>query len=269
MITPQEIQERSETLEKAVFGGYSMSSVEDLLTSLASDYASLYQENASLKNKIKSQNERIEKYREQEDAINRALLMAQKTSDDLVSETQRKCTRMISDTESKLRQRRDELEQEVAAETERVNQAKQSAAKFVVELENRVQEQLSQLEHIKQMDLTVQSGEARTMPKKASKLPTAEKKPAEPAEKVSAAQKAAARPRTAETAAKPAPEQPAASVMQAILNQEIKKQTPAEPEGADMARQIEDSISRILAQGTQQAANKEELGDTRVIDPVG
>ena len=37
MFTPQEIQELSGSLEKAVFGGYSMSSVEELLTPLMQD----------------------------------------------------------------------------------------------------------------------------------------------------------------------------------------------------------------------------------------
>ena len=81
MFTPQEIQERSDSLEKAVFGGYSVSSVEELLTPLAEDYATLYKENAVLKSRLKSLAEKIEEYRNQEEGISSALLAAQKTAD--------------------------------------------------------------------------------------------------------------------------------------------------------------------------------------------
>lgn len=239
MFTPQEIQERSDSLEKAVFGGYSMSSVEELLTPLAQDYASLYKENAVLKSKMKVLVERLEEYRKQEEGINRALLAAQKTADELVSEAERKSAKMIADTEQKLRQRSQELKDEVAAETERVALAKQAAAKFIVEIEDRVQGQLSQLEKIKQMDLTVREDTSTSKTeRKATKLSTSSKNPL--------FKKAAAKEQT----------------------EEAKKTTKASED--DMARQIEENISRILEEAAkpEQTAQK-DFGDTRVIDPVG
>lgn len=240
MFTPQEIQERSSSLEKAVFGGYSMSSVEELLEPLTQDYATLYKENAVLKSKMKVLVDRLEEYRKQEEGINRALLAAQKTADDMVSEAQRKSAKMITETEQKLRQRSQELQTEVAAETERVARAKQSAAKFIVELEDRIQRQLSQLEQIKQMDLTVREGTAAPAERKtASRLAAPGKNPL--------AQKVAAK-------VKPAEE---------------KKSAPEASED-DMARQIEENISRILAEAARPEKNAQDnLGDTRVIEPVG
>ena len=67
MFTPQEVREQSESFEKAVFGGYSVSAVDDFVGSLAEDYAALYKENAVLKSKMKVLVERLEEYRKQED----------------------------------------------------------------------------------------------------------------------------------------------------------------------------------------------------------
>ena len=166
MFTPQEIQERSENLEKAVFGGYSVGSVEDLLNPLAEDYATLYKENAVLKSRLKSLAEKIEEYRKQEEGISSTMLAAQKAAEEIVAEAQRKSTRMLNESEQKLRTRNQELMLEVNAEQERVTLAKQAAAKFIVELEDRLQAQLVTLEKLKQMDLTVKaSGEQAENPR--------------------------------------------------------------------------------------------------------
>ena len=242
MFTPQEIQELSGSLEKAVFGGYSMSSVEELLTPLMQDYSSLYKENAVLKSKMKVLVDRLEEYRKQEEGINRALLAAQKTADDLIGEAERKSAKMIAETEQKLRQRSQELKDEVAAETERVAMAKQAAAKFIVEIEDRVQSQLSQLETIKQMDLTVKenASTSKTEQKTAAKLSTAAKR--------SAFKKAAAK-------------------NQADVGKEAEPQKVSED---SMARQIEENISRILSESAKQEKSaQKEMDDTKIIDPVG
>ncbi len=174
MFTPQEIQERSVNLEKAVFGGYSMSSVEELLTPLAKDYATLYKENSVLKSKLKVLVERVEGYRTSEDSLNRVLVSAQKTADELVADAQRKSSKMIADAEQSLRQRSQELKAEVAAEEERVVMAKRAALEFIADIEDRVQAQLEQLEQLKKMDLTLPEPKAERIP---------EMKPAEPAAK--------------------------------------------------------------------------------------
>ena len=154
MFTPQEITERTEGLEKAVFGGYSVSSVEELLTPLQEDYAALYKENAVLKSKMKVLVEKLEEYREREDSIKKTLLKAQAAADEMVQSAERRSAKMLTDSEQRLRQRSQELSQEVLAEQTRVNQAKEAAARFIVEIEERVQAQLVQLEKIKELDLT-------------------------------------------------------------------------------------------------------------------
>lgn len=290
MLTPQEIQEKSGSFEKAVFGGYSMSSVEDLLIPMQEDYAALYKENAVLKSKMKVLVDRLEEYRTQEESMNRAILTAQKTADDLMTETQRKCAAMVADSELRLRQRsedlqkelqkeseeaerskaaiqkevmaerekadkikadiqrelqaeaqkavkvRTELHKEVLKESERVSLARTAAADFIVKLEDQFQAQLSQLERIKQMDLSPKDGDAKVTAKPKAAPAKAEKKPA---------------PVSQDTVVRPAK----------------PKAAPTEDE---LSREIEGNISRILAASAKaEYINKpDDSGDTKVITPV-
>lgn len=261
MFTPQEIQQRIDTLERAVFGGYSMSAVEELLEPLQKDYAALHKENNVLKSKMKVLVERMEEYRSQEDNLNRAILTAQKTADEMISDAERKCAKMTAEAEQRLRQRNEDLQKEIQAETEKANfaklelqqqieqaqeqaaqeraalkkkiaaegermvMAKKAAAAFIVELEDRVQQQLSQLERIKQMDLTVQgtSGTARTS--------------------------------TASDAA---------STDSALPLEDL----PQPLSEIEMTKQIEENLSRILAESAKLDGQETENGDTRAITPV-
>ena len=51
MLTPQAVAER--TFTKAKFGGYTMQEVDDFLDQITKDYTALFEENASLKGKLK------------------------------------------------------------------------------------------------------------------------------------------------------------------------------------------------------------------------
>ena len=145
MLTPQEIQEKSGSFEKAVFGGYSMSSVEDLLIPLQEDYAALYKENAVLKSKMKVLVDRLEEYRAQEESMNRAILTAQKTADELMAETERKCAAMVADSELRLRQRSEDLQKELQKESEEAERSK-AAIQQEVMAEREKADILAQLE---------------------------------------------------------------------------------------------------------------------------
>ena len=75
MLTPQQIQDIS--FEKALFGGYDMDSVDDILEPLTEDYVTLYKENSVLKSKMRILVEKLEEYRKQEASMQNALLAAQ------------------------------------------------------------------------------------------------------------------------------------------------------------------------------------------------
>ena len=97
MLTPQQIQEIS--FEKAVFGGYDMGSVDDFLEPLTEDYITLYKENSVLKSKMRILVEKLEEYRRQEGSMQNALMAAQKTCDQMIAETEKKCAKLLREAE--------------------------------------------------------------------------------------------------------------------------------------------------------------------------
>ena len=237
MFTPQEVREQSESFEKAVFGGYSVSAVDDFVGSLAEDYAALYKENAVLKSKMKVLVERLEEYRKQEDSLNKVMLSAQQSADELVQDAERKCAKMLSDTEASLRERNVDLKRELAAEAERVSRAKKTAAAFIAEMENQVHQSLSQLERIRQMTI---------VPKASAKQPVPQKP--EPAPKPN-----------------PAPQNP-----EPKPEPVLEPETPEKIDPSEITRQIELNLSTILeGDGNAKTPAEDVSGDTMVMKPLG
>lgn len=152
MITPQEIQEK--TFVKAVFGGYDMASVDDFLEPLTEDYIALYKENAVLKSKMKILVEKLEEYRGQEESMKKALVAAQMASDQMIAEAEKKCAQMTSQAESAARSKVSESQQQIAAEEERIERAKQAALNFIEVIERDVNRHLELLANLKLMNLT-------------------------------------------------------------------------------------------------------------------
>ena len=75
MLTPQDVTNRE--FDKAVFGGYDIASVDKFLEEIFQDYSALYRDNATLKSKLKVLVDKVEEYRNTEDAMHLALLTAQ------------------------------------------------------------------------------------------------------------------------------------------------------------------------------------------------
>lgn len=151
MFTPQEIEEK--TFVKAVFGGYDMASVDEFLEPLTEDYITLYKENAVLKSKMKILVEKLEEYRTQEDSMKKALVAAQKTSDTMVAEAEKKCAQLTSQAENIVRTKIQESQQQISAEEDRIERAKQAARNFIEIIEKDVARHLDLLNNLKLMNL--------------------------------------------------------------------------------------------------------------------
>lgn len=153
MYTPQEVREQSTEFERAIFGGYNMKSVDEFMEPLVEDYSALYKENAVLKSKLQVMVEKLDEYHEREESVNKAILAAQQTADDMIVDTERKCAKMLSDTEETMRLRSQELKKELAIEAERVARAKKTAAAFILHIEEQMHKAVEQLETVRQMSI--------------------------------------------------------------------------------------------------------------------
>lgn len=158
MITPQEIQEK--TFVKAVFGGYDMNSVDEFIEPLTTDYIALYKEVSALKNKMKVLVETIEEYRREEESVKKALVIAQKSSDELLNETQAKCTQMVSAAEALAKSRAEAYRNEAVIEEEKLNRARQSTQSYFEHVKSLCTQQLKQINDLAAMEVHSSSAPA-------------------------------------------------------------------------------------------------------------
>ena len=171
MFTPQEIQEQ--TFSKAVFGGYDMQQVDDFLEPLTEDYITLDKENSVLKAKMKILVEKLEEYRAQETQQSSAVADAQAKSAQMIKEAQAKCAAMLQNAEVNAQANAQvnaanvqlaQLNQQIHAEQERLNYAKETALSFISVIERDVQGHLGLLETLKTRDLTKEEAQAVQQP---------------------------------------------------------------------------------------------------------
>ena len=130
MLTPQEAE--SHVFPKSSFGGYNMLQVDTFLDSLIEDYRTLYQENASLKSKMKVLVDKVEEYRATEDAMRMTLHSAQKMADAMIKEGEAQKQAAIDQTaaavEARSQEVRARMEQEEQAVLAQLEQAKTDLA---------------------------------------------------------------------------------------------------------------------------------------------
>ena len=153
MITPQEIEQIS--FNRATFGGYDMQAVDEFLEPLTEDYITLYKENALLKSKMKVLVTKLEEYRANEASMKDAIVNAQKTCDKMVKEAEAKCTQMLIEANNAAAENAKNADSLIAAENDRVEEARQTAFLKIEEIENQLQSCIQALTRIKEANLPI------------------------------------------------------------------------------------------------------------------
>ena len=191
MITAQDIREKG--FEKARMGGYDMASVDDFLDELANDVAATQKENAVLKSKMKVLVDKIEEYRSNEEALNAAILSAQKLAVQIESEARQRAAATIAEAEKKAQETIGSITDRANFEEKRLADAKAAAAKYIAAARALCNTQLGKLENIAN-EMGVAAESKATEEPKAAAAPAAEVKPeGDVDEAVRAIEKSAAR----------------------------------------------------------------------------
>ena len=157
MITAQDIRER--TFEKARIGGYDMAEVDDFLEELAEDITSTQKENAVLKSKMKVLVDKIEEYRSNEEALNMAVLSAQKLAVQIENDAKTRSAQMISDADAQVKAKLGSIPDQIAEQEEKLAAAKKATAKYISDIRSFCSKQLSSLESIDGGDFSVEDEE--------------------------------------------------------------------------------------------------------------
>ena len=164
MFTPQQIDQIS--FGRATFGGYDMQQVDDFLEPLTQDYVTLYKENALLKSKMRVLVGKLEEYRKNESSMKEAVAAAQQKCDQMVLEAQQKCESMLRDANSSANAAAANTGALVAAEAERVQEARKLAAAKIDEIQAQMRTCIQALDRIKQANAPSEAPAAPAAPRK-------------------------------------------------------------------------------------------------------
>lgn len=146
MITPQDIREK--VFEAVVFNGYDKAEVDDFLDTVAGDLSALVKENAAMKAKMKVLVDKIEEYRENESALNMAMLSAQKLSVQIENDARARATAIVNEAEAQAAATLGSIDERLAQEESRLQVAKITTAKFIDSAIGVCRQQLDRLEAI-------------------------------------------------------------------------------------------------------------------------
>ena len=164
MITAQDIREKG--FERVRLNGYDMAAVDDFLEELADDVAASQKENAVLKSKMKVLVDKIEEYRANEEALNSAILSAQKLAVQIENEARQRAAATIAEAEKKAQETIGSIAARADAEEKRLADAKAACAKFFEAAKALCNTQLEEIDAIR-TDMGVQAPKA---PAKAEKV---------------------------------------------------------------------------------------------------
>ena len=146
MITAQDIREK--TFATVRRDGYDMDVVDNFLDELANETEAAQKENAVLKSKMKILVDKIEEYRNNEEAAQRALLSAQKLAIQIESDARTRAAAMIADAEKQVQAKIGSIAQATRDEENRLAAAKAATARYIEEAKEAFSRQFQALENV-------------------------------------------------------------------------------------------------------------------------
>ena len=144
MLTPEQLE--SVSFGKKFGGGYNTEEVDSFHEQLFADYITVYNENASLRSKMRVLVTKLEEYRSAELSMKEAMINTQKSCDAQLAETEKKCASMIRDAEAAAI----EADKKIAEEDARVEQARLCAARQILDLKSQLESCLKLLSEIQE-----------------------------------------------------------------------------------------------------------------------
>ena len=168
MITAQDIREK--TFEKSKFGGYDMAQVDEFLEELADDLTNSQKEVAVLKSKMKVLVDKIEEYRNNESALNKSILSAQKLAQEIETEARDKAAKVLADAEKKADENVGSITARAEFEEKRLAAAEAATAKFFDGIRAMCNAQLRNLDSISASTFSAQPAPRQEEPAPAAEV---------------------------------------------------------------------------------------------------
>lgn len=153
MITAQDIREKG--FERSKFNGYDMDSVDDFLEEVADSIGILQKEKADLQKektdmakKMKVLVEKINEYRQSEEALNLAVLSAQKLAVQIEADARARANSMLADADKQVKAKLGSIDDQIAAQEKRLADAKATTATFINSVRNMCATQLKNIDSV-------------------------------------------------------------------------------------------------------------------------
>lgn len=109
--------------EKATFNGYKTDDVDEFLREISSEYAQLQKEKNELERKLEVLADKIREYRDDEDALKDALLMAQKQGNQIINEAKTNAEKLKKETD-------ESVEKQLKETTEKTEKMRKDADEY-------------------------------------------------------------------------------------------------------------------------------------------
>jgi len=110
VLTPLDIQNKE---FKKVLRGYSEEEVNVFMARILKDYEQMYKENLELKEKNKQLSTTLEQYKNMEETINKTLVIAQQTAEEIKANTMKECELAEKEYQLRLQEMRAEAEKKL------------------------------------------------------------------------------------------------------------------------------------------------------------
>lgn len=147
MITAQDV--RDKVFEKAKFNnGYDMASVDEFLETIADEITAAQKESNIMKSKMKVLADKIKEYRESEEALNLALLSAQKLAVQIETDARTRAAAMIAEAQAVVDEKLGSIEAQAVEQEQRLANAEASMRKFCEDMRAACQQQIRSIEDI-------------------------------------------------------------------------------------------------------------------------
>jgi len=143
MLTPLDIHNKE--FKKGMLG-YSQDEVDAFLDKVEEDYEKLCKENVDLKNRINILQEKLNHYKNMEDTIQNALVVAQTTAQDVVSSSYKKGEVIFNEAEHRAKILVEQANAEVVKINEQFNQIKKQMEIFKTRFRTLLHAQLESME---------------------------------------------------------------------------------------------------------------------------
>ena len=157
MLTPLDIQNKE--FQKGI-RGYKEADVDGFLDEVIADYEQIYKENKSLKNKIEMLNEQLNHYNSIEDTLQKTLVVAQTTAEDVVFNSRKRADIIVDEANNRAERIVESSKDQVIGIRREYETMKQEIFAFNTKYKSLLSSQLETIESYSQEDYKFENREA-------------------------------------------------------------------------------------------------------------